>query len=180
LRFNLHKADFLTAARVRDAINSRYPGIATIADGVSIELALPPGNDARSGLLAEIEMLAITPAPSAARVIVNSRTGTVVINQAVRLAPAAISHGKLVLRIEEAPMVVQPAPFSRGPRREAAAGPSGLPWPAASLRHCTWPALRSRHDARAVQSPARQSPNGFRRVHRHHQRPLPQAASPDR
>jgi flagellar P-ring protein precursor FlgI len=114
LRFNLHKADFLTAARVRDAINSRYPAIATIADGVSIELALPAGNDLRSGLMAEIEMLAVTPAPVAARVIVNSRTGTVVINDAVRLAPAAVSHGKLVIRIEENPAVIQPAPFSGG------------------------------------------------------------------
>ncbi len=114
LRFNLHKADFLTAARVRDAINSRYPGIAAIADGVSIELALPQGNDIRSGIMAEIEMLAVSPAPVAAKVIVNSRTGTVVINDAVRLAPAAVSHGKLVIRIDENPAIVQPAPFSDG------------------------------------------------------------------
>lgn len=114
LRFNLHEADFLTASRVRDAINSRFPGIATIADGVSIELALPQGNDVRSAVMAEIEMLAVTPAPVAARVIVNSRTGTVVINDAVRLSPAAVSHGKLVIRIEENPAVVQPAPLSRG------------------------------------------------------------------
>ncbi|MFN3863962.1 MAG: flagellar basal body P-ring protein FlgI [Erythrobacter sp.] len=114
LRFNLHEADFLTAARVRDAINARFPGVATIADGVSIELALPQGNDLRSAVMAEIEMLTVTPAPVAARVIVNSRTGTVVINDAVRLSPAAVSHGKLVIRIEENPVVVQPAPFSRG------------------------------------------------------------------
>jgi len=114
LRFNLHEADFLTAARVRDAINTRFPGIATIADGVSIELALPQGNDVRSAVMAEIEMLAVTPAPVAARVIINSRTGTVVINDAVRLSPAAVSHGKLVIRIEENPAVVQPAPLSRG------------------------------------------------------------------
>ena len=114
LRFNLHKADFLTAARVRDAINGRYPGIASIADGVSIELALPPGNDVRSGIMAEIEMLGVSPAPVAAKVIVNSRTGTVVINDAVRLAPAAVSHGKLVIRIDENPAIIQPAPFSDG------------------------------------------------------------------
>ncbi len=114
LRFNLHKADFLTAARVRDAINTRYPGIATIADGVSIELALPQGTDLRSGIMAEIEMLAVTPAAVAARVIINSRTGTVVINDAVRLSPAAVSHGKLVIRIDENPAVVQPAPFAQG------------------------------------------------------------------
>ena len=114
LRFNLPKADFLTAARVRDAINGRYPGIASITDGVSIALALPAGNDVRSGMMAEIEMLGVTPAPVAAKVIVNSRTGTVVINDAVRLAPAAVSHGKLVIRIDENPTVVQPAPFSQG------------------------------------------------------------------
>lgn len=114
LRFNLHSADFLTAARVRDAINARFPGMAEIADGVSIELALPSGKDTRAALLAEIEMLSVTPAPVAARVIVNSRTGTVVINQAVRLAPAAISHGKLVIRIDENPRVVQPEPFGNG------------------------------------------------------------------
>ncbi|MEM6908205.1 MAG: flagellar basal body P-ring protein FlgI [Pseudomonadota bacterium] len=114
LRFNLHQADFLTASRVRDAVNSRFPGMAKIADGVSIELTLPFGNDERSARLAEIEMLPVQPAPVAAKVIVNSRTGTVVINQAVRLAPAAVSHGKLVIRIDEAPRVVQPEPFGNG------------------------------------------------------------------
>ncbi|MEL6737700.1 MAG: flagellar basal body P-ring protein FlgI [Pseudomonadota bacterium] len=114
LRFNLHQADFLTAQRVRDAINARYPDMARVADGVSIELTLPPSNDERSARMAAIEMIPVTPAPVAARVIVNSRTGTVVINQAVRLSPAAISHGKLVIRIDESPRVVQPAPFGNG------------------------------------------------------------------
>ena len=114
LKFNLHQADFLTASRVRDAINMRYPEMARIADGVSIELTLPLANDERAATLAAIEMLPVTPAPVAAKVIVNSRSGTVVINQSVRLAPAAISHGKLVIRIEENPRVVQPEPFGLG------------------------------------------------------------------
>ena len=114
LRFNLHRADFQTAARVREAINYRYPGSTTIADATSLEIVLPFGADARSQVLAEIEMIAVTPAESAARVVVNSRTGTVVINRAVTLSPAAISHGKLVVRIDEAPRVVQPAPFGNG------------------------------------------------------------------
>jgi len=114
LHFNLHQADFLTAGRVRDAVNARHPGMARVVDGVSVELALPFGNDERAQRLAEIEMLPVTPAPVAAKVIVNSRTGTVVINQAVRLAPAAISHGKLVIRIDESPRVVQPNAFGRG------------------------------------------------------------------
>lgn len=114
LRWNLFQADFLTASRVRDAINARYPGVATIEDGVTLALALPTGADARGSLMAEIEMIEINPAESAARVVVNSRTGTVVISSAVRLAPAAISHGSMVVRVDENPMVVQPEGFSRG------------------------------------------------------------------
>lgn len=114
LRWNLYNADFLTAARVRDAINMRLPGTATIEDGVTLALRLPAGADARATMMAAIEMLDVTPAETPARVIVNSRTGTVVINNAVRLSPAAISHGKLTVRIDENPQVIQPGPLSRG------------------------------------------------------------------
>lgn len=114
LNFHLHNADFLTAQRIRDAINARFPSSASIVDGVTLSLVLPYGNDQRAARMAEIEMLEVTPAETPARVIVNSRTGTVVINRAVRLAPAAISHGKLVVRISEEPRVVQPGPFSDG------------------------------------------------------------------
>lgn len=114
LKWNLYTADFLTAARVRDAINARYPGTATVVDGVTLSLVLPQGADMRASMMAAIEMIDVAPAESPARVIVNSRTGTVVINSAVRLSPAAISHGKLVVRIDEKPQVSQPAPFSQG------------------------------------------------------------------
>ena len=115
LRWNLHQADFLTASRVRDAINAHYPGTARVEDGVTLALALPAGADARAATDGRaIEMLDIAPAEAAARVVVNSRTGTVVISSAVRLSPAAVSHGSLVVRIDEAPRVVQPAPFSDG------------------------------------------------------------------
>lgn len=114
LRFNLNNADFQTAARMRDAINARYAGAARIVDAVTLSIVMPYGSDARSQMIAEIEMIEVIPAQTPARVIVNSRTGTVVINSAVRLAPAAISHGKLVVRIEEDPAIVQPEPFSRG------------------------------------------------------------------
>lgn len=114
LRWNLAQADFLTASRVRDAINAQFPATAMVEDGVTLALRLPLNSDARASMMAAIEMLDIEPAESAARVIVNSRTGTVVISSAVRLAPAAISHGSLVVRIDEDPMVVQPEPFSRG------------------------------------------------------------------
>jgi flagellar P-ring protein precursor FlgI len=114
LRWNLFQADFLTAARVRDAINARHPGVASIEDGVTLALALPAGADIRASLMADIEMIDIRPAESAAKVVVNSRTGTVVISSAVRLAPAAISHGSMVVRVDENPTVVQPGPFSNG------------------------------------------------------------------
>ena len=114
LRWNLFNADFLTAARVRDAINRRLPGTASVEDGVTLALRLPAGADARATMMAAIEMLEVSPAETPARVIINSRTGTVVINSAVRLSPAAISHGKLTVRIDENPQVVQPAPFANG------------------------------------------------------------------
>ncbi|WP_244970485.1 flagellar basal body P-ring protein FlgI [Novosphingobium aerophilum] len=114
LRWNLYQADFLTAARVRDAINARYPGTARVEDGVTLSLALPATADSRASVMAAIEMLNVVPAETQAKVIVNSRTGTVVINSAVRLAPAAISHGKLVLKVDEKVQVSQPAPFSQG------------------------------------------------------------------
>ena len=95
LRWNMFDADFLTISRVRDAINDRFPGMARIEDAVTLALMLPPGADTRATLMAEIEMLDITPAERAAKVIVNSRTGTIVISSAVRLAPAAVSHGSL-------------------------------------------------------------------------------------
>jgi flagellar P-ring protein FlgI len=114
LRWNLFQADFLTAARIRDGINQRYPGTASVEDGITLALRLPATPDARASMMAAIEMIDVTPAETAARVIINSRTGTVVINSAVRLSPAAISHGKLTVRIDESPAISQPAPFSRG------------------------------------------------------------------
>ena len=114
LRWNLYQSDFLTATRVRDAINQRWPGMATIDDGMTVALRLPAGANERASVMAAIEMIEVSPAEAAAKVVINSRTGTVVINSAVRLYPAAISHGKLTVRIDESPTVVQPAPFSRG------------------------------------------------------------------
>jgi flagellar P-ring protein FlgI len=114
IRYNLFNADFLTATRVRDAVNRFMPGIATIEDGVTLALKLPQDTNTRASMMAAIEMIEVTPAETAARVIVNSRTGTVVINSAVRLSPAAISQGKLTVRVDENPTISQPAPFSKG------------------------------------------------------------------
>ncbi|MFM5917209.1 MAG: flagellar basal body P-ring protein FlgI [Novosphingobium sp.] len=114
LRWNLYQSDFLTATRIRDAVNKRWPGTATIDDGMTLALRLPLSSDERASRMAELEMIEVSPAESPAKVVVNSRTGTVVINSAVKLYPAAISHGKLTVRVDESPTVVQPAPLSRG------------------------------------------------------------------
>ena len=114
LQWNLYQSDFLTATRIRDTINQRWPGTATIDDGMTLSLRLPPAVNDRATMMAAIEMIEVAPAESPAKVVINSRTGTVVINSAVKLYPAAISHGRLTVRIDESPQVIQPAPFSRG------------------------------------------------------------------
>jgi flagellar P-ring protein FlgI len=115
LTFNLQKADFTTAERVVAAINRRFgDGRARAVDGVSIALSAPPGSAYRTQLVSEVENLQIESAEPPARVIVNARTGTIVINSAVRLGPAAVSHGRLTVRIDEQPRVSQPRPFSQG------------------------------------------------------------------
>lgn len=115
LTFNLSRADFTTAQRVAEAINTRLgAGRARAIDGVSIAVTAPPGADVRSLLMSEIENLPIEVAEARARVIVNARTGTVVINSAVRVSPAAVTHGKLTVRIEEQQRVSQPNAFSKG------------------------------------------------------------------
>lgn len=115
LLFNLHQFDATNAGRIADAINSVFGnGTALVLDGATIQIRAAQGGDARTRMIAVVESLNIQSAQPRARVIVNARTGTVVINGAVRVGPAAITHGKLTVRVDEAPAVVQPAPFSRG------------------------------------------------------------------
>ncbi|PQM28775.1 flagellar biosynthesis protein FlgI [Sphingopyxis lindanitolerans] len=114
LTFNLHQFDATNAKRVADAINQALPGSATMIDGASIAIRAGGGGDERMRLMSRIENLAVVRSEPPARVIVNARTGTVVINGAVRVGTAAVSQGKLTVSIKESPMVVQPAPFSRG------------------------------------------------------------------
>jgi flagellar P-ring protein precursor FlgI len=115
LIFNLARSDFTTAQNVANAINKRYGGgVAEAVDGVSIKVNAPPGADTRATMMSGIENLDVTSADPPAKVIVNARTGTVVINSTVRVGPAAITHGKLTVRIDEKQTIVQPAPFSNG------------------------------------------------------------------
>ena len=115
LSFNLTDADLTTSLRVADAINEALNSQQAIAaDAVTVRIAAPPGAQERVMLMGKIENLIVKPADAPARIIVNARTGTVVINGAVRIGPAAVSHGNLTVRVEENPAIVQPAPFSRG------------------------------------------------------------------
>lgn len=115
LVFNLADADLTTAGRVADAINGAIgQPIARAVNAGAIAIEAPPGAEARTALMGRIENIAVNPGDAPARVIVNSRTGTVVINGAVRISPAAVSHGRLTVSVEENPIVVQPEPFSRG------------------------------------------------------------------
>src|SRR3546814_17075606 len=97
-----------------DAINGDLGQIASATDAVTISIAAPVGAETRSALMSRIENLLVDPAEAAARVVVNARTGTVVINGAVRISPAAVSHSKLTVSVEANPLVVKPEPFSRG------------------------------------------------------------------
>jgi flagellar P-ring protein FlgI len=115
LTFNLHQCDATNAQRVADTINrSIAPGTARMIDGTSIAIQVSGDSDARMRLLARIENLEIQQAEPPARVIINARTGTVVINGKVRVAAAAVTQGKLTVTIKENERVVQPEPFSRG------------------------------------------------------------------
>lgn len=115
LSFNLSEADLTTALRVADAINHAFGDRrARAMDAVSVVIDAPQGAEQRVLMMGLIENIEIKPADAPAKVIVNARTGTVVINGAVRIAPAAIAHGKLTVSVKESPRVVQPMPFSQG------------------------------------------------------------------
>jgi len=115
LTFNLSESDFTTAERVANAINTGVgQPIARAVNGVSVSIDAAQGAEVRTALMSRIENMPVQPADAPARVIVNARTGTVVINGAVRISPAAVSHGRLTVAVQENPTVIQPAPLSNG------------------------------------------------------------------
>ena len=113
---NLFSADFTTVSRMSDAINEAFGyGTATPVDPISIEIKAPPYIKHKVvGFMSMIENLTFKPGDVAARVIINSRTGTVVISAHVRVSPAAVSHGNLVVTIAERSAVSQPTALSSG------------------------------------------------------------------
>ena len=111
---NLHTPDFTTSNRLAEQINTIMgEGTATSIDAVSVAVRAPVDNRQRSAFVSALENIDVEPGAVAAKVIVNSRTGTVVIGDNVRVTPAAVSHGSLVVTISERPFASQPnAPFS--------------------------------------------------------------------
>ena len=111
----LNASDFQTARRVAQAINAKHgAGQATALDGRTVQVQAPSGPGARVNFIAELEELPIEIAAPAAKVVINARTGSVVLNQAVTLGPCAIAHGNLSITISSTPVISQPAPFSQG------------------------------------------------------------------
>ena len=113
--FNLREADFTTARRVSSAINDLLgPGSAAAMDAVSIKVTAPMDLQTRVAFVSELENIQVNPGSAPARVIVNSRTGTIVIGESVRVMPAAVTHGSLTVTISEFFDVSQPNEFGQG------------------------------------------------------------------
>ncbi len=115
ITLNLNRNDFTTVQRMVDALEVAFgPGVARAVDGVTVAVAAPSDPGARIGFLARVENLELTPGTAAAKVIVNSRTGTIVIGTQVRVMPAAVAHGSLTVTIAEQTTVSQPGAFGGG------------------------------------------------------------------
>ncbi len=115
IRLELNTTDFATASRVAEAINNHFgPDIATALDGRVIRVRSPSSSDQRVAFIGILESLEVTRARVAAKVIMNARTGSVVMNQSVTLDSCAISHGNLSVTISSDPEVSQPNALSGG------------------------------------------------------------------
>lgn len=112
---NLNTPDFTTAARLTQGLNKLLgPGSAQALDAVSVKVQAPADPASRVAFIGTLQELEIQPDEAPARVIINSRTGTVVISSQVRVSAAAVAHGSLSVTITERPQVSQPAPRSNG------------------------------------------------------------------
>lgn len=115
VQYDLQADDFNTARDVADAINkAKGAGTAEALSGRSIAVRLPTASGERVAFMADLENLSVDRAAPAARIVINARTGSVVINQAVTLGPCAVAHGNLSVTISSTPSVSQPGAFSNG------------------------------------------------------------------
>ncbi|MBI5615811.1 MAG: flagellar basal body P-ring protein FlgI [Gammaproteobacteria bacterium] len=115
LTLNLHTADFTTATRMAQAIDRLLgAGSATALDGSSVRVVAPQNPEQRTAFMSILENVEVAPGDAAAKVIVNSRTGTVVIGSGVKVTAAAVTHGSLTVTISNNPIVSQPGALSGG------------------------------------------------------------------
>jgi len=115
IQLELKATDFTVATRVAEAINKRDgERIAQALDARVIRVRLPGPPERRVAFLSELENLEVASVSPPARVIVNARTGSVVMNQSVTLHPSAVAHGNLSVSISTTPVISQPGPFSQG------------------------------------------------------------------
>lgn len=115
ITFNLRNPDFTTSRHVSDSINNMLgPGVARSLDGTSIVVSAPADPSQKVTFMSVLENLEIDPGEPSAKVIINSRTGTIVIGSNVKVFPAAVSHGNLTVTISENPQVSQPNAFAGG------------------------------------------------------------------
>ena len=127
LVFNTRQTDFTTVSAITEAINSKFgAGTANALDGRSVAVLAPESVSARVSFLSMIENLDVIPGEPTARVVVNSRTGTVVISRGVRVTAAAVTQGALSVTISATNEVVQPNTL-------AAAGQAGVAGAAAPV-----------------------------------------------
>lgn len=138
VQLSLKLPSFQTARNIVEAINDRYGPIATTHDSTSVQVLAPTDPTQRVAFVADLESLVVDVGEPVPRVVINSRTGTVVIAEGVRVRAAAVSHGSLRVVISETPAVSQPAPLGRGqttvvPRSEVTVEQDGahmFAWPA--------------------------------------------------
>ena len=115
VNLSLRASDFQTARKVASAINTKFgPDVAQALDGRTIQVKAPTSPNDRISFLAEMEELPVQDSVAAAKVIINARTGSVVLNQAVSLGACAIAHGNLSISISSTPVISQPKPLSTG------------------------------------------------------------------
>lgn len=111
---SLKRPHFQTATNIVEAINRKFGALATTRNATSVDVVAPANPTQRVAFVAMLQALPVAVGTESPKVVFNSRTGTVVIADGVRVRPAAVSHGSLKVVIGEQPLVSQPAPFGRG------------------------------------------------------------------
>ena len=115
ISLSLNASDFQTARKVAAVVNQRFgAGVAVALDGRTVQVQAPAGPNERISFIAEMEELPVEASIQSARVIINARTGSIVLNQAVSLGACAIAHGNLSISISSTPSVSQPNALSGG------------------------------------------------------------------